>query len=61
MMLFTRGKEVEYNGMVYKIDYVSIRHNKLSVYLYGLKCGIPAEQLYVEPTKLALVRQYDNN
>lgn len=61
MMIFSRGKDAEYNGTVYKIDYVSIRNCRIYVYLCGLNCGIPAEHVYVEPTKLALARKNDVN
>lgn len=49
-MIYTRGKEVWYNGRYYNVDHVHVQGYYLLVYLDGIATGIPSEQVFCEPT-----------
>lgn len=53
-MIYSRGKEVVYQGRTYTVDYVMIDRDELKIYLTGLSNPAPADQVYCEPTELKI-------
>lgn len=52
MMIYSAGKEVQYNGKYYTVSHVHISGFELLVCLNGLDRSLPAEEVYCEPTEL---------
>ena len=51
-MLFTKGKEVTYNGRQYIVDHVTLSNMQMYVYLDGIPKGILDSEIYCDLTEL---------
>lgn len=56
MPLYRRGTPVQYQGQTYTVEHVVVSRLGLQVHLQELGSNVPAEKVYLAPSRLVLRR-----